>query len=380
MSDLTADDVQTVIDRAVRDTGIDPSEKLHEIDKDTFDSAISINEVSQDAEVDLTQTTGIDFSLKLVNSGEITFKSSELSIIESENTGVKHVLQELPGDSLRLMTIADESYSDAIEHDYVYQASLPDGHWLHKFSDDTVGILAHVNLYDSQLDETESARLLSENLPKDFAYSVDNVAEQPIDDFELPKGSVLVGVFAPPWAVDSAGKQLPTTLEVSGDNLVQRVDTTSALFPVIADPLPLVGVALVGLARVLAPHVVRAFVAQTIRVGARATISGGYKTFQAFKKAHGVKSGYQWHHIVEQSTIKKRGFDARWIHNKNNLVQIPTGVHQKCVSSWMGKKGIRKFGAATPRNQTLRQWVHTQSYEKQHRVGVALLKYCGVSI
>lgn len=107
---------------------------------------------------------------------------------------------------------------------------------------------------------------------------------------------------------------------------------------------------------------------------------GGYKTFAAFKKdiAGSTPKGNQWHHIVEQSNISKRGWDARWVHNRNNLVSIPKEVHQKCVNSWMAKKNVSKFGIKSGTN-TMRQTVHKLSFSKQHEIGIALLKHCGVT-
>ncbi|MGP5729995.1 hypothetical protein, partial [Corynebacterium casei] len=151
-------------------------------------------------------------------------------------------------------------------------------------------------------------------------------------------------------------------------------------FPVVSDPLPLVGIALVGLARILAPFAVRAFAAVAIRRGAAYTIRGGYASFSAFKGAYGTRKGYQWHHIVEQSTIRSRGWDSRAIHHPNNLVQIPTEVHQKCVNSWMGKKGVTIAGVTAARGKTIRQTIQSRSFSSQHGFGVDLLRYCGVKI
>ncbi|GAA4391656.1 hypothetical protein GCM10023153_09920 [Ornithinibacter aureus] len=67
-------------------------------------------------------------------------------------------------------------------------------------------------------------------------------------------------------------------------------------------------------------------------------------------------------------------------HNPRNLVQIPTQVHQKCLNSWMARKGVREFGVAASSSQTMRQWVGQQSYSVQHRIGVDLLRRCGVNI
>jgi hypothetical protein len=49
-------------------------------------------------------------------------------------------------------------------------------------------------------------------------------------------GVAVAATLEAPWAVDAAGKELPTSYELVGDDLVQHVDTTRAVFPVAADP------------------------------------------------------------------------------------------------------------------------------------------------
>ncbi|MCI7552068.1 MAG: hypothetical protein MSS97_07085 [Arcanobacterium sp.] len=380
VSEMSATEAVQHVSHILDIADIDGEAPVSTLAIDDVDSLIGEDDLTGEAEVDLSEIYGDNFSLELADSNDQKSVSGDFAVIESDNNGLKHLVQQLPEGATRLLTLADDTYTDNSIHEYEYDTSLPDGQWLHLFEDGTVGILADANAFPAEyLSPEESADLLSSMLP-DGTYLDEESLASLEETTDLPDGTVLVGLFAQPWAIDANGAALPTTFSVKDNHLIQQVDTSEAVFPVVADPLPLVPIALVSLARILAPHVVRAFVAQTIRVGAKATISGGYRTFQAFKNAYGVKKGYQWHHIVEQATIKKRGFDARWIHNKNNLVQIPTAVHQKCINSWMSKKGIRKFGAATGKNQTLRQWIHSQKFEKQHSVGVALLKYCGVSL
>ncbi|KAK3387399.1 hypothetical protein B0H63DRAFT_469953 [Podospora didyma] len=45
--------------------------------------------------------------------------------------------------------------------------------------------------------------------------------------------------IAAPWATDATGRRLPTRYSISGDDktdIIQHVDTTDAVFPVVADP------------------------------------------------------------------------------------------------------------------------------------------------
>ena len=53
----------------------------------------------------------------------------------------------------------------------------------------------------------------------------------------LSQGGRPIGLIDAPWAVDAAGKQLPTHYEISGSTLTQVVDyPQGTAFPVVADP------------------------------------------------------------------------------------------------------------------------------------------------
>ena len=73
-------------------------------------------------------------------------------------------------------------------------------------------------------------------LPADVRGAVTEAGE--VIFFKASEHTVVtldVGI-ARPWAIDAAGASLPTRYELVGDTLVQRVDTTNAVFPVVADP------------------------------------------------------------------------------------------------------------------------------------------------
>ncbi|MEI5098771.1 hypothetical protein RB200_09015 [Streptomyces sp. PmtG] len=47
----------------------------------------------------------------------------------------------------------------------------------------------------------------------------------------------IIGAFEAPWAKDAKGKEIPTTYEVDGTELVQKIQTdASTAYPVVADP------------------------------------------------------------------------------------------------------------------------------------------------
>ncbi|MFD5225405.1 hypothetical protein ACFWHT_07260 [Microbacterium sp. NPDC058342] len=300
------------------------------------------------------------------------------------------VVVEAAGDGVaRVLTVADEDYSDNTEHRYSYEVDLPQGTVLEQSDTGTVFVLAPAS------ESTEDAGVdLADVLPTEDAESSDPeplpasdeiaTEEELAGDYDVPTGWEVVGAFQSAWSADATGASLPTHYEVDGNTLTQVVDTTGAQFPVVSDPIPLVVVGLAAIARALLPALLRqgakALATQTIKAGVKATTKGGYKTFAAFKKdiAGSTPKGNQWHHIVEQSNISKRGWDARWVHNRNNLVSIPKEVHQKCVNSWMAKKNVSKFGIKSGSN-TMRQTVHKLSFSKQHEIGIALLKHCGVT-
>lgn len=53
----------------------------------------------------------------------------------------------------------------------------------------------------------------------------------------LDSQSTVVPVVGKPWAVDAAGRSLPTRYRIRGDEtLIQVIDTSDATFPVVADP------------------------------------------------------------------------------------------------------------------------------------------------
>jgi hypothetical protein len=73
------------------------------------------------------------------------------------------------------------------------------------------------------------------NLPKGVKLILDSStgAVDAVDD----KGNWIAGI-AKPWAIDARGADVPTRFEVSGNSLVQMVDTKSNAFayPIVADP------------------------------------------------------------------------------------------------------------------------------------------------
>ncbi len=331
----------------------------------------------------------VELSLPVDTTADPQLTDHGTLVYPGESPHLHAEVQNVEDGSARVLTVAEEAYSDTAVHEYSYAVGLPDGVQLMELPTGEVALAQESTAVADGVTAADVAAVdLASVLPDPAEIDAEDVAANtapaemlgPAGD-ELPEGQSLVGVFQAPWAVDAGGQALPTRFEVQGTDLVQVVDTTDAVFPVVSDPLPLVAIALGAAARALAPHAIRAFATQTIRAGVAYTTRGGYRSFASFKNAVGApRANYQWHHVVEQSTIRNRGWDPRAIHNRNNLVQIPTQVHQRCVNSWMARKGVRSFGVNASSSQTMRQWVHAQGFSKQHQIGVNLLRHCGVRI
>ena len=108
------------------------------------------------------------------------------------------------------------------------------------------------------------------------------------------------------------------------------------------------------------------------RLNSKTYSNKGYKSFYQVKKAIGSPGqGREWHHIVEQSQIKKSGFDVQMIQNPKNLISIDKGIHRK-ISGYYNSIDIRlKSGIK------VRDWLAGQSYEAQYEFGIKVLKMFG---
>ena len=350
------------------------------------DGSVKVDE----GEVSIDLGADTDMTLRLpVSSETVPETATDGSLIFASGVaGLSAVVQSVEGGAARILTVADETYAENDDHHYAYDVTLQDGVELSELSDGTVVLVQEAADALENLDKNALEAALAEALPSDdleldnTEYAENTASLDVLGDpaVTVEEGKVIVGALQTPWAVDSKGVELPTTLNVEAGKLVQSVDTTNATFPVTADPFPLIAIGLGLAARALAPHVLRAFVGTAIRAGMAYTVRNGFTTFARFKGKFGnAKPGYQWHHIVEQATIKKKSWDPRAIHNPQNLIQIPTRVHQKCVNSWMARKNVNAFGIRSGGN-TMRNHLHSLSFTQQHRIGVDLLKLCGVKL
>ena len=99
----------------------------------------------------------------------------------------------------------------------------------------------------------------------------------------------------------------------------------------------------------------------------------GFDSFKAFKKEFGAaEQGYEWHHIVEQSQIKKSGFPPQQIHNTSNMIQVEKSVHHQITGYYNAKYFEFTYG------ESVRDWLSGQTFEFQTEFGVKVLKGFGV--
>ncbi|WP_394163053.1 hypothetical protein [Galactobacter valiniphilus] len=282
----------------------------------------------------------------------------------------------------------------------------------------TIGDASGDERYDFPITVPKGGALIKES---DGSVSVLNGAKQQ------------VATLAPPWAHDAKGKQVKTWYEFKGHTLTQVVKHAGAAYPVTADPwfvvlIPVVarvGVVLLrqavtasskkaaaksatktavkqGYKPVYAPAKLQVYKGSfytakgfSIRLGAAFSKKNGYSSFAAFKKANGnARSGYEWHHIVEQGMVKSTGGRIKtWmVQNKQNLIQIPKDIHRKCITPIMGTK-MKNLPAhqlarlipgtipASTKNLTPRAYMAKYMSERnQHLYGMELLKICGVVV
>ncbi|WP_150109971.1 hypothetical protein [Crystallibacter crystallopoietes] len=392
--EAAAEQIAEITDEARADAGVADTGQVAFVQDGAVTTAVDADGGISFADGTVTVAEGstvpMGISLPSEAPADATVTEAGTLVTTDQDTPVSMEVQGFEDGSVRIQAVVEEA---APVHELGYELSLPAGAQLHQQPDGSVIVLADpaaVPVLDAEpLPEGDAA--LAELLPT--AEEVDTAAVDaanaeaaalsagdPVDT--APAGTVALAAMPTPWAVDATGQSLPTEYKVEGDTVVQVVDTSQAVFPVVSDPwfIPLIPIALGAAARALAPAAIRAFAATAIRGGMAYTTRGGYRSFSAFKAAHGTRSGYEWHHIVTQAAGRYKGYSSYAINHRNNLIQIPARVHRNCVTPWMNSKGVKRFGANAASGQYMRDWVKHQSWQKQHQIGVALLRHCGVRI
>lgn len=154
-------------------------------------------------------------------------------------------------------------------------------------------------------------------------------------DFDVGEGWQVLGAYQTAWSADANGTVLPTHYELDGNTITQVVDTTGAQFPVISDPIPLVAVGLLAVARALLPLALRSgartLATQTIRAGVRPTIKGGYTSFSRFKAD--IAGSTFWSSVSKAGRILKAGS------------QTPETLKCGCAPATLKRNALTELGA-----------------------------------
>ena len=80
--------------------------------------------------------------------------------------------------------------------------------------------------------------------------------------------------------------------------------------------------------------------------------------------------GYQYHHIVEQGGENDKNIPAEQLHNTDNIVAIPTLVHEAINAKMYDEK--------PGTGMTYREWLPKQSYDVQRETGIEIMRELGI--
>jgi hypothetical protein len=96
-----------------------------------------------------------------------------------------------------------------------------------------------------------------------------------------------------------------------------------------------------------------------------------FKSFDDFKDFMGpAGKDKAWHHIVEQRKVNVDRFGPEAIHNTENVVAVEKARHD-AISAFYSSKSPEANG------MVVREWLRTQSYERQRAFGLMILRRFG---
>ena len=96
------------------------------------------------------------------------------------------------------------------------------------------------------------------------------------------------------------------------------------------------------------------------------------KTLEELQQAVSTpETGYDIHHIVEQTPAEKDGFSRDQIDGADNLVRVPTLKHWQ-ITGWYGTKA-KEFGGLTPR-----EYLRGKDWVERTKIGHRALVEHGV--
>jgi hypothetical protein len=83
------------------------------------------------------------------------------------------------------------------------------------------------------------------------------------------------------------------------------------------------------------------------------------------------KTGYDIHHIVEQTPGRRDGYPETWINSPENTVRIPRFKHWE-INRWYSK-GNDEFGGLSPR-----EYLRGKTWKERYDMGLRALRAAGV--
>lgn len=96
------------------------------------------------------------------------------------------------------------------------------------------------------------------------------------------------------------------------------------------------------------------------------------KTLEELQRAvKEPKTGYDIHHIVEQTPGRRDGYPDAWINSSENTVRIPRFKHWE-INRWYSK-GNEEFGGLSPRD-----YLRGKSWQERRETGLRALREAGV--
>jgi hypothetical protein len=135
-----------------------------------------------------------------------------------------------------------------------------------------------------------------------------------------------------------------------------------------------------GTIRVVLPGTAVAMVGQGGE-GGRPTLSGGTllpNGHRAWRSHNGITRALgspgkdkRWHHIVEQHKGNIDRFGPEAIHNTENVIAVDESTHSAISAFYSSKSPMAK-------GMVVREWLRTQSYERQRAFGLMVLRRFGV--
>lgn len=101
--------------------------------------------------------------------------------------------------------------------------------------------------------------------------------------------------------------------------------------------------------------------------------SEGFLSYWRFKRKYGrAGDGYEWHHIVERSQMKRSGFTSEMVNNTDNIVRIDKETHRKLTALYNSK--------VEGTNMLVRDWLKDMTFEQQYEYGLQMLEKVGCKV